>query len=134
MVWPLLSVIFGRYVFCILKNLKANTVGTSYKIVWDLRLLPCMVGCDENVYSKIRFPLGRLLAVSSTLVCLWLVPAWFACSQLLFLSKGHPRRPRGKIIGREEGKTAVSVGAKVYFSCVESPWAPTLSRPVPEAI
>ena len=32
----------------------------------------------------------------------------------------HPRRPRGKIIGREEDKTAVSVGAKVYFSCVES--------------
>ena len=31
----------------------------------------------------------------------------------------HPRRPRGKIIGREEDKTAVSVGAKVYFSCVE---------------
>ena len=28
----------------------------------------------------------------------------------------HPRRPRGKIIGREEDKTAVSVGAKVYFS------------------
>ena len=32
----------------------------------------------------------------------------------------HPRRPRGKIIGREEDKTAVSVGAKVYFSCAES--------------
>ena len=32
----------------------------------------------------------------------------------------HPRRPRGKIIGREEDKTAVSVGAKVYFSCVET--------------
>ena len=30
----------------------------------------------------------------------------------------HPRRPRGKIIGREEDKTAVSVGVKVYFSCV----------------
>ena len=40
----------------------------------------------------------------------------------------HPRRPRGKIIGREEDKTAVSVGAKVYFSCVESfphNWWPT---------
>ena len=46
----------------------------------------------------------------------------------------NPRRPRGKIIGREEDKTVVSVGAKVYFSCVESTWAPTLSRPVPEAI
>ena len=31
----------------------------------------------------------------------------------------HPRRPRGKIIGCEEDKTAVSVGAKVYFSCVK---------------
>ena len=35
-------------------------------------------------------------------------------------TRAHPRRPRGKIIGREEDKTAVSVGAKVYFSCVES--------------
>ena len=32
----------------------------------------------------------------------------------------HPRRPRGKIIGRKEDKTAVLVGAKVYFSCAES--------------
>ena len=30
----------------------------------------------------------------------------------------HPRRPRGKIIGREEDKTAISVCAKVYLSCV----------------
>ena len=36
------------------------------------------------------------------------------------MQSSHPRRPRGKIIGREEDKTEVSVGAKVYFSCVQN--------------
>ena len=41
-----------------------------------------------RMYTPKLDSVGRLLAVSSTLVCLWLVPAWFVYSQLLFLSKG----------------------------------------------